>query len=243
MANYVVVGCSKGIGFEIKKYLISQGHKVLGISHSEETKDIYKCSVEDYGELEKVAKKIHQRWKTIDGIVYVSGISLAYSIPELEMSTAERMFRVNTLGYIATVKAFYPYLVEQRKGSIVEINSKSGKKGSYKNSVYAATKFADLGLTQSFALELAEFGIRVNAVCPGNVFETDTWQKHLFPQFAHNQNLTVEQVKEKYINLVPLKRSCHYEDINYLVEFLLSDKSSYITGQALNVTGGQQLGC
>ena len=98
-----------------------------------------------------------------------------------------------------------------------------------------------VSLTQSLALEFVEFGVRVNCVCPGNVFESDIWQKHLFDQFSKTQKLNKDQLLEKYINLVPMKRGCTYTDVINAVEFLLSDKSSYMTGQAINITGGQQL--
>ncbi len=124
---------------------------------------------------------------------------------------------------------------------IVQINSKSGKKGSYKNSAYAASKFGGIGLTQSIALELAEFGVRVNAVCPGNLLDSPLWVDSLYAQYAQRLGISEAEVRQRYIDQVPMKRGCTYADVTNVVVFLASDQSSYMTGQAINVTGGQEM--
>ena len=95
--------------------------------------------------------------------------------------------------------------------------------------------------TIGLALEFAEAGVRVNCICPGNLLNSPLWVNSLFKQYAANQGITEEQVREKYINQVPMKRSCEYKDIEDVMVFLASDYSSYMTGQAINVTGGQQM--
>ncbi len=133
---------------------------------------------------------------------------------------------------------------EQGKGVIIEINSKSGKKGSYKNSAYAASKFGGIGLTQSIALDLADYNVRVNAICPGNLLDSPLWNEgpnSLFKQYARKWNITEEEVRKKYVDQVPMKRGTTYEDVCNLVVFLASDQASYMTGQAINVTGGQEM--
>jgi sorbitol-6-phosphate 2-dehydrogenase len=129
----------------------------------------------------------------------------------------------------------------QKRGVILEINSKSGKKGSYKNSAYAASKFGGIGLTQSLALELAEDGIRVNALCPGNLLDSPLWVNSLYEQYSRNQGISKEEVRKKYVDQVPMKRGCAYEDVCNVLVFLASDQASYMTGQAINVTGGQEM--
>ena len=130
---------------------------------------------------------------------------------------------------------------EHRHGTFVTINSKSGKKGSYKNSAYAASKFGALGLIQSAALELAEYGVRVNAICPGNLMDSPLWTGSLNEQYARNRGISKEECREMYDRQVPLGRTCTYDDVINAMFFLISEKSDYITGQAINVTGGMEM--
>jgi sorbitol-6-phosphate 2-dehydrogenase len=116
---------------------------------------------------------------------------------------------------------------------IIQINSKSGKKGSYKSSAYAASKFGGIGLTQSIALELAEYNVRINAVSPGNLLDSPLWVDSLYKRYAEKWGINEEKV--------PMKRGCTYEDVCNVVVFLASDQASYMTGQAVNVTGGQEM--
>ena len=151
------------------------------------------------------------------------------------------MINVNLFGYFLCAKHAARVMKAQRSGVIIQINSKSGKKGSYKNSAYAASKFGSIGLTQSIALELAEYNVRANAVCPGNLLDSPLWVNSLYKQYAKKWGTTEEQVRQKYIDQVPMKRGCTYEDVCNIVVFLASDQASYMTGQAINVTGGQEM--
>jgi sorbitol-6-phosphate 2-dehydrogenase len=130
---------------------------------------------------------------------------------------------------------------EQGSGVIIQINSKSGKRGSSKNSAYAASKFGGIGLTQSLALELAEHGIRVNAICPGNLLDSPLWVDSLYAQYAKRWGISEEEVRQRYLAQVPMGRGCTYQDVANVMVFLASDESSYMTGQAINVTGGQEM--
>ena len=83
--------------------------------------------------------------------------------------------------------------------------------------------------------------MRVNAICPGNLLEGTLWQESLLDQYSRTQGLTKEQVYQKYLEQVPLKRACTYDDVCNVLVFLASDQASYMTGQAINVTGGQEM--
>lgn len=175
----------------------------------------------------------------LDICVCNAGILKAGAITDFEVATWRQVIDVNLVGYMLTAKHAVRVMRPRGKGSIVQINSKSGKKGSAKNSAYAAGKFGGIGLTQSLALELAEEGIRVNAICPGNLLDSPLWVNSLYKQYAERWGITEAEVRQKYIDQVPMKRGCTYDDVANVVVFLASDAAGYMTGQAINVTGGQ----
>jgi sorbitol-6-phosphate 2-dehydrogenase len=127
---------------------------------------------------------------------------------------------------------------------IIQINSKSGLEGSNKNGAYAGSKFGGIGLVQSFAKELVEYGIKVNAICPGNFFNGPLWsdpEKGLFVQYLKTGKVpgakTIEDVKAFYESKVPMGRGCEGPDVLKAIYYLVDQ--AYETGQALPVTGGQ----
>lgn len=127
---------------------------------------------------------------------------------------------------------------------IIQINSKSGLVGSNKNASYAGSKFGGIGLVQSFAKELVEWGIKVNAICPGNFFDTPLWSdpdKGLFIQYLRAGKApgakSVADVKAFYEAQVPMRRGCTGPDVIRAIYYLV--EQLYETGQALPVTGGQ----
>ena len=178
----------------------------------------------------------------LDICVCNAGILKSGAIEEFDPAAWRQVIEVNLVGYMLAAKQAVRVMLPRGKGSIVQVNSKSGKKGSAKNSAYAASKFGGIGLTQSLALELAERGIRVNAICPGNLLDSPLWVGSLYKQYAERWGITEEEVRQKYLDQVPMKRGCTYQDVANVMVFLASDASSYMTGQAINVTGGQEMG-
>ena len=247
----VVTGASQGLGEALALRLDKEGCKVavcdINIEGAKavaaKLKDGIALSVNvtDYAQCEAAAKAVIEKWGTVDILVANAAIVKSGDIFNLAPEAFKLVTDINLNGYFNTVKAFAPTMIANGKGSIIQINSKSGRKGSFKNGAYAASKFGGVGLTQSLALEFAESGVRVNCICPGNLLNSPLWVNSLFKQYAANQGITEEQVREKYINQVPMKRSCEYVDIENAMVFLASDYSNYMTGQAINVTGGQQM--
>jgi sorbitol-6-phosphate 2-dehydrogenase len=177
----------------------------------------------------------------LDVFVNNAGILISGESVDFDMAKWRAVIDVNLTGYFICAREAARVMLGTGGGSIVQINSKSGKKGSFRNSAYAASKFGGIGVTQSLALEFAEHGIRVNSVCPGNLLDSPLWVNSLFKQYAANQGITEAEVRQKYINQVPMKRACQYRDVTNVVVFLASEDSSYMTGQAINVTGGQEM--
>lgn len=182
-----------------------------------------------------------ERLGRLDIVVSNAGIIFSGAVDELDPARWAAVIAVNLTGYYHVARAAAMIMKRQGSGVIIQINSKSGKKGSYKNSAYAASKFGGIGLTQSLALELAEEHIRVNAICPGNLLDSPLWVNSLYAQYARRWGITPEEVRARYVAQVPMKRGCTYEDVANVLVFLASDESSYMTGQAINVTGGQEM--
>jgi sorbitol-6-phosphate 2-dehydrogenase len=197
--------------------------------------------VTDEAQVAAMVDRTAAEFGRLDILVSNAGILISGAADEFDVKKWQAVINVNLTGYFLVAKHAIRAMKPQRSGVIIQINSKSGKKGSYKNSAYAASKFGGIGLTQSLALELAEDGIRVNAVCPGNLLDSPLWTESLFKQYARNQGITEAEVRQKYIDQVPMKRGCTYNDVCNVVAFLASDQASYMTGQAINVTGGQEM--
>ena len=250
----IVTGAAQGLGEALVKRLDQEGMNVIVADlNYEKAAEVaatlknatpFKVDVCDEAQVEEMVQLAVSKYGKLDLMVCNAAILIALPVTEFPLDKWKKMIDVNLTGYFTCAKAAAKVMIPNRKGNIIQINSKSGKKGSAKNSAYASAKFAGIGFTQSLALELAEFGIRVNAICPGNLLNSTLWNEgpnSLFKQYAKNQGITEEQVKEKYLNQVPLHRSCEVEDIANVMAFLASEQSSYMTGQAINVTGGQEM--
>lgn len=262
----VVTGAAQGFGLEIAQDLISQGACVV-LADINETEAVKQAQIlqEQYGieramaipmnvtDLSSIQAAIHKVVKTYGGFdVFISnaGVLKAESVktqPEMDFdfSTA-----VNYKGYFLCTQAASQILALQHKADpayisdIIQINSKSGLVGSNRNGAYAGSKFGGIGLTQSFALELVEDGIKVNSICPGNFFDGPLWSNPdngLFVQYLRTGKVagakTIDDVKKFYEAKVPFKRGCTTTDVMAAVYYLIEQQ--YETGQAVPVTGGQ----
>lgn len=252
----LVTGAAQGLGEAISHRLAKEGASVVLLDLNEErvcataeavaaTHGVQTLGIRvDVTDEEQVAGAFRQaldRFGTVDIVVANAGILIAGPIEEFDVATWRKVVDVNLVGYMITAKHAARVMIPRKSGVIIQINSKSGKKGSFRNSAYAASKFGGVGLTQSLALELAPYGIRVNAICPGNLLDSPLWQDSLYEQYSRTQGLTKEEVRAKYEGQVPLGRGCTYDDVTNVLVFLASDQASYMTGQAINVTGGQQM--
>jgi sorbitol-6-phosphate 2-dehydrogenase len=200
-----------------------------------------RVDVTDEGQVEAAVQGVVEGFGRLDILVSNAGILIAGAVDEFPADEWRRVIEVNLVGYYLCAKHAAGVMKRQRSGIIIQINSKSGKRGSYKNSAYAASKFGGIGFTQSLALELAEYNVRVNAVCPGNLLDSPLWVDSLYRQYAEKWGISEQEVRQRYVDQVPMKRGCSYDDVTNAVVFLASDQSSYMTGQAINVTGGQEM--
>ena len=251
----IVTGAAQGLGEHLAQRLVKEGASVAFWDISDAViKTAEKIAAEFPGqasgyvvnvtkekEVDGTAQDVVKKYGRLDIMVANAGILKAYEITDFPLADWQQTIDVNLTGYFLCARAAARIMKKQKSGVIIEINSKSGKKGSYKNCAYAASKFGGIGLTQSIALDLAPYGVRVNAVCPGNLLDSPLWVNSLFDQYAKKWGISKEEVRKKYIDQVPLGRSCAYEDVANVVVFLAGEQSSYMTGQAINVTGGQEM--
>jgi NAD(P)-dependent dehydrogenase (short-subunit alcohol dehydrogenase family) len=186
----------------------------------------------------------------LDVMVSNAGIAIAGGLDEMTLQKFNLVTSINYAGFFLCAKHASGVMKTQREhnpeytADIIEINSKSGLEGSKKNFAYAGSKFGGVGLAQSFALELVEYGIKVNAVCPGNLLDGPLWsdpEKGLFRQYFEAGKVpgakSVADVRRFYEAKVPMNRGCTTRDVSRAVMYLIEQQ--YETGQALPVTGGQ----
>ncbi|MCB9124759.1 MAG: sorbitol-6-phosphate dehydrogenase [Caldilinea sp.] len=198
-------------------------------------------NVADEEQVREMVDAVVSEFGRLDILVANAGVVRSSPVDEMSLRDWKLVMDVNLTGYFLCAKYAAAVMKRQKSGVIIQINSKSGKKGSFKNGAYAASKFGGIGLTQSIALELAEYGVRVNAICPGNLLDSPLWVGSLYEQYSKRLGVSEEEVRQRYIDQVPMRRGCTYEDVTNVLVFLASDQSSYMTGQAINVTGGQEM--
>jgi sorbitol-6-phosphate 2-dehydrogenase len=245
----IVTGAGQGLGEAIARRLSDEGCRVtVADLNGENAKRVaaslpnglgYAVDVTNEEQVAAMVQATVETFGRLDIMVPNAGILIAEPIEDADVNKWRKVLDVNLVGNMLCCKYAAREFIKQQSGAIVAINSKSGKRGSFRNSAYAASKFGAIGLIQSVALELAPHGARANAICPGNLLDSPLWQDSLFEQYAKNRGMSLEEVRKFYEGQVPLGRGCSYDDITNLVVFLASDASSYMTGQALNVTGGQ----
>lgn len=187
----------------------------------------------------RLAQDVDSIFGRADLLVYSAGVAKAAPITGFPLKDFEFSIKVNLTGYFLCAREFAKLMVRDGiKGRIIQINSKSGRVGSKHNSGYSAAKFGGVGLTQSLALDLADNGITVHSLILGNLLKSPMFQS-LIPQYAKKLSIPENEVEQVYIDKVPLKRGCDYQDVLNVLLFYASEQASYCTGQSINITGGQ----
>jgi NAD(P)-dependent dehydrogenase (short-subunit alcohol dehydrogenase family) len=176
----------------------------------------------------------------IDVLVNVAGtVGKGGPVDEMALDNWEFVFAVNCRGTFLFTKEVVPAMKRAGRGSIVNFSSKSGKTGSALMSAYSAAKAAVIGFTQAMAFELAP-AIRVNCVCPGITEDTGVWS-NVSADYVQNLKLPMPEVVKKFTSKVPLGRLARIDDVVNMTCFLASARADYMTGQAINITGGREM--
>ncbi|TFG11397.1 SDR family oxidoreductase [Candidatus Thorarchaeota archaeon] len=237
----IVTGSAQGIGRKIAEELALRGAKVALSDINEKVVQVAReigreeevmyvvADVSNEDHVEKMVSNVLERWGHIDILVNNAGIYPYKSLKEMTEADWDKVIDINLKGMFNCVKGVLPDMHEHG-GSIINISSIAGTTVGYAQLAhYSASKAGMSGFTRSAAVELAEDGIRVNAIAPGAV-ETPTVKETMD-----------EETRQATIASIPLKRLGKPEDIANLVAFLASEESSYITGQLIVIDGGMTI--
>lgn len=262
----VVTGGAQGFGAGIAESLFELKLNVVIADLNEETGNSFaarlsskksankaifvKTDVSDPSSVNSLITATVREFGGLDLIVSNAGILRAGGLDEMDPETFAKTTDVNYNGYFHCAKYASEVMKLQNQerpeyfSDIIQINSKSGLRGSNRNFAYAGAKFGGIGLTQSFAMELAPFRIKVNSICPGNFYEGPLWSdphNGLFVQYLKAGKVpgakSIDDVRKFYEEQVPMKRGCKLEDVMKALLYIVDQE--YETGQAVPVTGGQ----
>lgn len=262
----IVTGAAQGFGEGIARNLLKEGANIVVADLNEavgqktaegfnaiagNNKAIFvKTNVSDMDSLHNLIRETVMNFGALDVFVSNAGVLRAGGLEAMTPENFEFVTNINYKAYFFCAKvASHLMKIEtsydpEYFADIVQVNSKSGLRGSKANFAYAGGKFGGIGLTQSFALELAPFRVKVNSICPGNFYDGPLWsnpENGLFVQYLAAGKVpgakTVQDVKDFYLGQVPMRKGCNPEDVTKAILYAIDQTGE--TGQAIPVTGGQ----
>jgi rhamnose utilization protein RhaD (predicted bifunctional aldolase and dehydrogenase)/NAD(P)-dependent dehydrogenase (short-subunit alcohol dehydrogenase family) len=262
----IVTGAAQGFGEGIAECLLKEGANIVVADLNETVGNataerflslcksnrvlFVKTNVADTVSLRNLIHETVCNFGGLDVFISNAGVLRAGGLEDMTPENFEFVTKINYNAYFYCTQAASRIMKLQNEyapdyyGDIIQINSKSGLRGSKANFAYAGGKFGGIGLTQSFALELAPFRIKVNSVCPGNFYEGPLWsnpENGLFKQYLEAGKVpgakTIEDVRKFYMDQVPMRKGTGPEDVTKAVLYLIDQTCE--TGQAVPVTGGQ----
>jgi NAD(P)-dependent dehydrogenase (short-subunit alcohol dehydrogenase family) len=252
----LVTGASGTIGLGIAKELQSQGAKVFltdldqarldeccnEIDPSGATAKSLAGNITDHDQVKAIVGAALEAFGgKIDVLMNVAGVTgEGNKVEDITPEDWDFIYAVNCKGSFLFVKEVAPVMKASGGGAIVNFSSKSGKTGSAVMSAYSSAKGAIIAFTQALAFELAGDNIRVNCVCPGITEGTGVWSS-VSTAYQRTMNQSIDELIKTFSAKVPLKRLAKVAEVVDVTVFLASDKAGYMTGQAINITGGREM--
>ena len=242
----LITGGGSGIGAGIARVLSAAGARVAVADLNEDAAAAVAADlpglgvhldVTDRANTDAAVSRVEAELGQVDVLVNHAGISIVAPFLDITDPDWDRLLNVNLRGVLIVTQRVLPSMLERRSGRIINISSMAGKEGLPNLACYCATKFGVIGLTQSLAREVADRDVTVNAVCPG-VVRTPLWDN---PDTGILRDLDGENGWQSFLAGIPLGRPQSAEDIGHACAYLASDAAANITGEALNVSGGQQV--
>ncbi len=202
---------------------------------------VIRCDVTNEDSVRKAFEDLMASWGGLDILVNAAGIAPPFALVDMPVNKWRLALEVNLTGYFLMAREAARVMIAQGMGgSIINLSSKSGLDASKNNTAYNATKAGELHMARGWALELGEYGIRVNCIAPGNVFEgSRIWNPEYIRVCAKKYGIRPEEVIPYYVNRTALRREIKGQDIADAVVFLCSDKARTITGQTIVADSGQ----
>ena len=247
----VITGASSGMGAAMAKDFANRGagvaildlDEIKGNAVCEEIVAtggkgrFYQVNVTKKEELQRAADDIEAHMGNITHWINSAGVSKMKPFLECEEALWDITMDVNLKATFLSCQVAIEKMLSHGMGNILNMSSLSGKKASSWQTIYCASKFGVQGLTQSIAKEFADQNIRVNSICPG-IVQTEMWDKLKY-EYAQKRNLDPEEVMPYFKKNVPMHRLVELQDVINAAVFLMSDNSSYLTGQSINLVGGE----
>ena len=190
--------------------------------------------------VEGAAQACVEAYGKIDALVANAGVLHLVPVVEMELRDWNRVIEVNLTGTFLCCRAFARQMVQRKGGRIIVTSSLFGRRGGRENGAYSASKFGVIGLVETLAAEVAEYGVLVNAICPGQV-ATEMMQE-LLQERADIRSMSTDKVESELLSKIPLGRMAEANEVGDVFVFLASDLSRYVTGQSIVVDGGWAVG-
>ena len=222
----IVTGASRGLGQAITERLIERGEEVIGLARNTSGLNInaIECDVSDYASVKNASKEVKRMKKPVKAFINAAGVASMNMAVTTDESTVQKLIQTNLVGTIYCCQLFAPIMLRQKQGSFINFSTIAVALALKGESVYAASKAGVESFSRTFAREMADFNVRVNCIAPGPI-RTDLLR-----------GITDAQI-EKITSQQVIQKQFQKSDVCDLVELLLDEKSTSLSGQVLNVGG------